>query len=106
MLLFAVMAVTAFQTGNDLQYSCIRQDHCIAYVVGAVDAWDDSFIAFRSKLFCTPAGLTQGQAADIFAHFLDTHPEKRHLAAADLVLSAMMDAFPCSKPHRHSARKR
>jgi Rap1a immunity proteins len=101
MLLLATASILAFQTGNTLNDACIQRDRCIGYVAGSVDTWQNSFAAFGVKLFCAPSGLTQGQAADVFAKYLIDHPEKRHMAASDLVFSAMVEAFPCPKRQRH-----
>jgi hypothetical protein len=97
MLILALASVSAFQTGNNLQRTCMPVNHCISYVVGAVDAFDIATLATGVRLFCAPDNISQGQAADIFARYIEQHPERRHLAGADLVLAAMTDAFPCTE---------
>lgn len=66
------------------------------------------FVGYSSGLYdglegphtlgCTPSvGLAAGQVATIFARYIDAHPEKWHLDADELMVSAMTEAYPCKK---------
>lgn len=47
------------------------------------------------KLECWPNGATPVQIAKIVTKYLDAHPEKLHLPAAQLIYDATYEAFPC-----------
>ena len=96
-----------FETGNDLFDYCQRREaSCTAYVLGAVDGFTYSdelhgqSEANHLTVFCTPDHANGAQLTDVFAKYLRDHPEKRHFAAASLILGAMMDAFPCPNVSR------
>jgi len=82
-------------TGNEL-WSAMQADRgtperqfAVGYVAGALEA---SWILFFD---CAPPGVTVGQAFGIAKKYIREHPEDRHTSAADMVLGAMTDAFPC-----------
>jgi len=47
------------------------------------------------KSYCIPQGATIGQAADVFCKYLKDNPADRHKNAADLVTTALNDAWGC-----------
>jgi hypothetical protein len=61
------------------------------YVLGVSDVMTEAGTA------CQPKGATRGQVGDVVSKFLSDHPEQRHLSAAGLVTSAILQAFPCAK---------
>src|SRR4051794_38598655 len=46
---------------------------------------------------CVEAGVTLNQIVEISANYIRKHPERRHLAAKQLIVEAVSEAFPCSK---------
>lgn len=48
-----------------------------------------------AQLLCLPDGIGNEQFIRILLKYLDQHPEKLHLPAAQLVYDAMQDVFPC-----------
>jgi len=94
-----------YYTGEDLAAQCaakpgdadyaVRQARCVGYVLGASDAEQArQGLGGPIRICITPT--TGAQAlADAVRRFLDAHPDKRRLAAQDLVREALTDAFPC-----------
>lgn len=82
-------------TGNELwsamqaEKGTLERQFAVGYIAGAVDA---SWILF---IDCTPEGVTVEQGVDIVKKYIRQHPEERHTFAADMVLGAMIEAFPC-----------
>jgi len=71
---------------------------CQGYVGGALDAVSVEKLQ-KSNLdlprVCVPNGVDQHTAAEIFAKFLDAHPEQRHVTGYTLVRRALAEAYPC-----------
>jgi hypothetical protein len=83
-------------TGNDLKALLDSRDgfeHGLAY--GYIEATSD--LARDLKMICTPPRVTYGQMLDIVGKFLNDHPERRHERKPDLVLDALIAAFPCKR---------
>ena len=51
---------------------------------------------FTTPHFCTPKGMTNGQAFDIIRKYFATNPENRHLTAHGLIREALIEVFPCA----------
>jgi hypothetical protein len=94
LLLASLLHVTSFQTGNSLYPSCIANG-CQSYIIGAADALLLEQAAWKTRHFCLPAGVTQGQIGEIGLNYIRDHPEDRQLAAVDLINSSLEKAFPC-----------
>ncbi|MFI4976401.1 MAG: Rap1a/Tai family immunity protein [Caulobacterales bacterium] len=96
-----------YYTGDDLYLQCkaapadadfqTRQARCLAYVIGVSDAEQaaQGAAAGPPATVCLSASVTSPQLIDAVVKFMDGHPEKRRLAAQDLVLEALRGAFPC-----------
>ena len=93
----------AFEDGNELFQNCQSDEEpegtkqgdasrglCLGYVLGAYDAGGKNYA------ICVPVGVTAAQVKDVVRHWLQSHPEKRHLPAAGLVLDALLEKFPCA----------
>lgn len=53
---------------------------------------DDAVFAY-----CPPKGVTNGQRIEVATAYLSRHPAIRHQYAGDLVVKAMVDAWPCER---------
>jgi hypothetical protein len=92
----------ALATGNKLLDYCRAPENsaiggsCTGYVVSAVDT-HEAWVDWNEiePYFCTPAGVTGRQLAQVVVKYLNENPEKLHLSAGSLVLNALGTAFPC-----------
>jgi hypothetical protein len=115
-LLAAALAMTAggwaahagdleFFTGESLYAQCSakpaatdylpRQARCAGYVLGVSDAQQAVQGAGGAGKVCLPVTASSTQLVMSVDRFLDAHPEKRRLAAQDLVIEALSVDFPC-----------
>jgi hypothetical protein len=91
-----------FKSANSLWASCGQTSKglspvvCVDYVMGVVDADTllRSYNHFNDGL-CVPDSATAGQVTDAVRKYLEQNPKKRDQGAAGVVLTALMDAFPC-----------
>ena len=79
---------------GDADYA-IKQGRCVGYVVGVSDAQQAGQGLGAAQRVCFPAGVTATQMASAVTDFLAAHPEKRPLAAQDLVVEALSAQYPC-----------
>ncbi len=94
-----------FYTGEALYAQCSakpasadylpRQARCAGYVLGVSDALQAALGAGGAARVCLPDTATSTQLVERVSGFLDAHPEKRRLAAQDLVIEALSVQFPC-----------
>jgi hypothetical protein len=94
-----------FFTGESLAIECgakpgeadhaTRQGRCVGYVVGVSDAEQAAQGAGGAQRVCFPAGVTAAAMVSAVSAFLAAHPDKRPLAAQDLVVEALAAQFPC-----------
>lgn len=64
--------------------------------LGYINAYRDlAAMLPDAQLLCLPDGIGNEQFIRILLKYLDQHPEKLHLPAAQLVYDAMQDVFPC-----------
>jgi hypothetical protein len=52
----------------------------------------------KQKLYCPPAGVTVSQDIEIFIAYLKKNPTQTHVEISNLLLSALVEAFPCVTP--------
>lgn len=93
-------------TGTDLYQSCRAQKNsmgdamCLAYVRGFTDgimAGSTVGEKFPSQ-YCPPAaGISAIQSRLIIEKYLRDNPQELHTEAGLLVLSALLQAFPCKR---------
>ena len=107
--LIAPAATTAgdleFYTGDALYAQCsarfgeadyaARSQRCAGYVLGVSDAQQARQGAGGPGRVCLPATATTNQLVATVSAYLAAHPEKRPLAAQDLVIEALGAAYPC-----------
>jgi hypothetical protein len=94
-----------FFTGDSLTAQCVakpgdadfatKQGRCVGYVVGVSDAQQAGQGLGAAQRVCFPAGVTATQMVAAVTDFLAAHPEKRPLAAQDLVVEALAAQYPC-----------
>ena len=94
-----------FFTGEGLSAQCTakpgdadfasKQGRCVGYVVGVSDAQQAGQGLGAAQRVCFPAGVTATQMVAAVSGFLAAHPEKRPLAAQDLVVEALAAQYPC-----------
>jgi len=94
-----------FFTGESLSTQCTakpgdadfasKQGRCVGYVVGVSDAQQAGQGLGAAQRVCFPAGVTATQMVAAVSGFLAAHPEKRPLAAQDLVVEALAAQYPC-----------
>jgi hypothetical protein len=69
---------------------------CLFYVVGLTDG----IAMFADKgsvdqMYCSPEGVTHGQAARMLVKYAKDHPEKSNQETRLLMLGALVEGFPC-----------
>lgn len=70
-----------------------RRAVALGYVLGVIDAARGS----EGKYYCTPNNMTAGQARDVVHAYLVNNPTRRHESASNLIIAAMIEAFPCAQ---------
>lgn len=110
----SLFAEETYTTGNKLKPACAayvagippdRGEALKAGVcIGFVDGWVQLAMMLKpplvsEELFCPPKGVTNQQVIDVAVKYMNDHPEKLHLSAAQILYDAMSNSFPClSKP--------
>jgi Rap1a immunity proteins len=69
---------------------------CMLYVVGLTNG----IAMFADKgsvyeMYCSPGGVTNGQAIQMLVKYAKDHPEKLHQETRLLMLGALVEGFPC-----------
>lgn len=116
---WSAAASAGFYSGDELQRLCSvprgaadyvdKSYECIAYVTGAVDAYNATREADHLDS-CIPAEVTIAQLRETTLDYLRDHPEAGQVSAAKAVFAATRQAWPCpaAKPaaKRKSSAKR
>jgi hypothetical protein len=94
-----------FYTGADLSAQCSaaasdadfqsRQARCQGYVLGVSDVLQAQQGAGSPARVCLQPSNDAPALTDAVRRFLSAHTEKHQLAAQDLVIEALAEAFPC-----------
>lgn len=81
--------------GNDLVYFT-NFSLCAGYINGVSDASQcgNSVDGFSHA---SPAGVTVGQAFEVFVTWMQSHPESKSLGASTVVAKALQEAYPCKQ---------
>ena len=103
-----------FMSGNELYRKCTTREGsatyyqddamCIGYIIGVHDGLvtAGSTVTFMAnlttplRLACTPPGIEAGQLRDIVVNALRAKPAERNLNAGLLIMSALVEAYPCA----------
>jgi hypothetical protein len=72
----------------------VRREFCLGYIEGITDA----LIVTGAIAYCVEDRVELGQMADVVAKHLTENPKDRNQLAASLVITALKNAWPCSKP--------
>jgi hypothetical protein len=92
-LLFAIPSSDAAFIDGNLLYESMEADKR-GFFYGCVVAVAESF--YDVNAYCPPQMVTRDQAVDLVQNYLIRHPEKRHLRATLLVVTALKEAWPCA----------
>lgn len=102
--LVPVAADAGFYTGEELYDICTvpkgdktyveRSYECIAYITGAVDAFNTTREVNKLKS-CIPPDVTISRLRDTTVAYLHDNPESRSTSASTLVFTATRKAWPC-----------
>ncbi len=82
-------------TGNDFTKTCTQEPDeyatsiCSSLITGIAQA------GVSNRIVCMPENATVGETLAIGTNYIKEHPEKRHIAASELILTALIEAFPC-----------
>ena len=104
LMMFSECSSAGFNTGNELaemmsEAEKLDSDNSkdvsevggyYGYVTGVADATDYG-------IWCAPSHLKSAQIVKVVSKYLNNNPEKLHLNAAQLVIEALIGAFPCKK---------
>jgi len=105
-LFTGAQALHAQTTGNKLREQCaaasrsemsINAGLCIGFINGFWEVAKMLPLSAKINLACWPDGVTPNQIAKIVVKYLDEHPERLHLPAAQLVYDATYAVFPCEE---------
>lgn len=88
-------------TGSFILPHCERGEErgivCTALVAGFFQMHSLLKSQFGRGLYCTPPGVTAGQAIRIYLRYLQDNPARLHEEAGVLYGLAMAKAYPCSR---------
>jgi len=114
---FCVRADATDMTGEALAFACAsnvpgmkqeRNSERHAYLCNAyINGWDDARVAFLqgTRTFCPPA-ITVKEMSVVFFDYLASHNEARKMPAAQALMSAFKDKFPCQDPPALSSQEK
>ena len=104
--IFSTTANAGFYTGNELYDICTvdrenktyveKTYECVAYITGAVDAFNTTREANKLKS-CIPPGVTINQLKDVTVDYLRNNPIDRNGSASGQVFAATRKAWPCTE---------
>jgi Rap1a immunity proteins len=99
---FCVSTATAQDAGK-LKEQCSASDQapCYAYVAGVVDTLRMLSYKTAGGFFCAPQGTPGEKYVSVTTTYLSVHPEGLKYNAADEVMIALMQAFPCERVGEH-----
>lgn len=104
--LFSINANAQFFDGNKLltQLESTKSDErygALMYIIGAFDMINEIDILANKEsknyMFCQPQNMNGGQLGDIVKMYLQRNPSIRHLPAAELIVQALRNSFPCKR---------
>lgn len=106
LLLVASMPAHALD-GKALQNLCQDKEDrmsealCLGYVTGVTEAVTR---VLQSSGVCAPQGLTPANLKDAVAKYMQAHPQELEKPAANMVWSALVEAWPCPGMKRAPAK--
>lgn len=111
----AAAAQSGSLTGNDMIRIMSGPGGATAfsmYVRGALDMRGfDIEVATRAGMtlkpplnYCIPTEAIHGQIVDVVKQYLESNPDKRHMAMHTLTSAALWTAWPCGQPASSPSR--
>lgn len=96
-------ATEAFSSGAELKGWCDnmeRDDIHWGMCVGSITAAHDMVMSYQNfedmnQLVCVPSDTSRADAIKAVIAYMKDHPEDLDFSLGDLVLSALIDKFPC-----------
>ena len=88
--LFSACTGEHFDAGRDL-----GSVHCVAYILGVLDATDVSPAVYAGFRNCRRPTVTVQQLRDSVVLYMKKNPQKRDSDAALIVLLAIAEVYPC-----------
>lgn len=87
------------QSGTLVRAMCLAEDKeavsmCVGYTTGLAHA----LVTTRStadRFFCPPSDFEPQGGGEVLLEFLDAHPEWENEDAAEAMLTALIDKYPC-----------
>ena len=100
--MFCVSTARAQDAGH-LKEQCSASDQgaCYAYIAGVVDTLRMLSHKTAGGFFCAPQGTQGEKYVSVTTAYLSSHPESLKFNAADEVMLALMQAFPCERVGEH-----
>ena len=70
---------------------------CIGLLYGWIDGLEYGFVITqtKTKLYCKPKNIPAKQLMKIMNKYLDEHPEDLHYEFGQILIEALVEAFPC-----------
>jgi hypothetical protein len=81
--------------GNKTIFSCRSGIMIDSFISGVLDTITYLEPVAGKAPYCLPAAIKVQQLAQIYCQFLERHPERWHLSASGLAISAWQESFPC-----------
>ena len=92
-----LLAMLSSEPSNRV-HSIVEKTHAMGYLTGLLEAF--VYVNDRlpeTQLFCLPpSGISAGDAKTIVVEWLHAHPDRLNEPARILVISALIDAYPCT----------
>jgi hypothetical protein len=99
MMIAALLATAAINTGDDLLAACVgdspNKAACTAMVMGVASGAKLASQDAHQKILCFLPGLTPQMLTEAVRKYLDAHPETRSESAPLLTYRALREALPC-----------
>ncbi|MBT5229726.1 MAG: hypothetical protein HOM11_05560 [Methylococcales bacterium] len=90
---------------HDSDLQTFHKSGCVFFIRGVIDT-HETFTAIKrvKPVFCEPDNLTFATIESVFNHWMELNEDKQAWTAADAVLSALAERFPCT-PDEDSAEQ-
>ena len=63
---------------------------------GYYDGFVSGVLTTTTQTLCIPGDVKLSQLWDVFFNYLQNHPEQRQYSASSLVVTSIVQAFPCN----------
>ena len=91
-LMMLASASDQFVSGSILKMQCERkEDSCVSYILGVVD----TVATLAPNVVCIRPHVNAAELRSIVLDELNSHPESAGYGAAQYILIALRESFPC-----------